>query len=353
MRKTIHFAKHLWIGLAAGLLGLGSSLFVTMPALAAENNHIDRFGFCVSHTVPVALAPGQPFNKKVYGTYCQPFKWARGQHQLDVLVHGTTYNSSYWDWPQNSALYSYTNKTLAAGRATFAYDRIGSGKSSIPVSTDVTMPNSAYVLHELVQGFRLLGYRQINTIGHSMGSGVVMREAATYNDANRVVLTGYLHAGRNPEVVAAVYQANLDPMFAGRGLDDGYLTSTPDGKSVFFSSSADPSVIAYDTAHKDIASGTFFNGYIVDRAVPAGTNLANQVKAPVLLIDGQQDKVFCFSPGGLDCTNQTGVEANEAPYYTAAKSFTVKTVADTGHDLTLHPSANDSFATINNWILTH
>src|SRR5262245_4018123 len=104
MRRIVNLVKHLWIGLAAGLLGLSGSLFAAAPAFAADNNHIVRSGFCVSHTVPVALAPGQPFNKKVYGTYCQPFKWAPGQHQLDVLVHGTTYNSSYWDWPQNSAL---------------------------------------------------------------------------------------------------------------------------------------------------------------------------------------------------------------------------------------------------------
>ncbi|HEX7963040.1 MAG TPA: alpha/beta fold hydrolase [Candidatus Saccharimonadales bacterium] len=345
--------KRLLIGLVTGLVGVSGGLLLATPVLAAESNHAPQAGFCISHTVPVALAPGQPFNKKVYGTYCQPFHWAKGQHQLDVLVHGTTYSSTYWDWPQDPALYSYVDKTLAAGRATFAYDRIGSGKSSIPVSTDVTMPSSAYVLHELIQGFRLLGYKQINSIGHSMGSGVVMREAATYNDPNRVVLTGYLHAGRNPAVVAAVYQANLDPLFAGRGLDNGYLTSTPGGKSVFYSSSADPAVVAYDEAHKDIASGTFFGDYIADRAVPAGANLANQVKAPVLLIAGQQDQVFCFSPGGLDCTNQAGVQANEAPYYTGAASFTLDTVPDTGHDLALHPSANSSFAMINGWIHSH
>lgn len=352
MTKTAQ-VKRLLIGLVTGFVGASSGLLLATPALAAESDHAPRAGFCISHTVPVSLAPGQPFDKRVYGTYCQPFHWAKGQHQLDVLVHGTTYNSTYWDWPQDPALYSYVDKTLAAGRATFAYDRIGSGKSSIPVSTDVTMPSSAYVLHELIQGFRLLGYKQINSIGHSMGSGVAMREAATYNDPNRVVLTGYLHAGRNPAVVAAVYQANLDPLFAGRGLDNGYLTSTPGGKSVFYSSSADPAVIAYDEAHKDIASGTFFGDYIADRAVPAGANLANQVKAPVLLIDGQQDKVFCFSPGGLDCTNQASVQANEAPYYTGAASLTLDTVPDTGHDLALHPSANSSFAMINSWIHSH
>jgi pimeloyl-ACP methyl ester carboxylesterase len=352
MSKTAHYVKRLWAGFTAVLIGLGSSFLVATPSLASGNKHITQFGFCIPHTVPVALAPGQPFNKKVYGTYCQPFHWAQGQHQLDVLVHGTTYNSSYWNWSQDPALYSYVNKTLAAGRATFAYDRIGSGQSSIPASTEVTMESSAYVLHEIVQGFRFLGYKQVNTIGHSMGSGVAMRESATYNDANRVVLTGYLHAGRNPEVVAAIQSVELDPLFAGKGLD-GYVTSTPNGKSVFYSSSADPAVIAYDQAHRDIASSIFFNDYIVDRAVPAGANLANKVKAPVLLIDGQQDKVFCFSPGGLDCTNQAGVEANEAPYYTAAASFTVITVPDTGHNLTLHPSANSSFAMINSWIQTH
>lgn len=366
----MHVKKRLFSGIAVGTsLGLTLLPMVATPMSASAMDTdvaATRPGHCLSFDLPVSSAPGQPYTWKIATTFCAPKHWAKGQHQVDVLTHGTTYSSSYWDWPQNPALYSYVDKTLAAGRATLNYDRPGVGKSrnldgSRPASTDLTIENNAYVLHEIIQDLHHVGFKQINSIGHSMGSGTAMREASTYNDVDRLVLTGYLHGGRNPIVVNAVYQANLDPMFAGQpGVDDGYLTSTPatattpSGKQqAFYSSSAEQSVIDYDDAHKDIASSTFFNGYIADRATPAAVNLSQGVKVPVLLIDGQEDAVFCFANGGRDCANPPSVVAAEAPYYTNAASFTLNIVPDTGHDIALHPSANVSFGDINTWLQTH
>jgi pimeloyl-ACP methyl ester carboxylesterase len=90
------------------------------------------------------------------------------------------------------------------------------------VSTDITMDADAVVLHEIVQVVRLIGYQQVNSVGHSYGSGIAMREASAYRDVNRLVLTGYLHAGRNPVVAAATYPAIQDPLFAGRRISDDY-----------------------------------------------------------------------------------------------------------------------------------
>ncbi|HSX17074.1 MAG TPA: alpha/beta hydrolase [Patescibacteria group bacterium] len=344
--------------IAVAALAAGLVLFSSAPVFAngspAPNNQPNLPGFCVPFNAPVALGSGQPFNQHIAGAYCQPFAWAKGSHQIDVLTEGATYNSSYWDWPQNPALYSYVQKTLKAGRATLTYDRMGTGKSSHPVSTDITMAADAYVLHEIIQVLHLVGYNNVNSIGHSYGSGIALHEAGTYNDTSRVVLTGYLHTPRNDVVAGATYPANQDPAFAGQGLDNGYLTTKPGTrKTSFYSTAASQQVIDYDEAHKDLVSGTGFGGYFADRAVPAGTNLTNQITAPVLLIDGQQDFVFCFNPAYLDCTDESAVLAHEAPYFTGTASLTAKTVPNTGHDLTLHPSANDSFATINSWIKTH
>src|SRR5687767_9490539 len=80
---------------------------------SAVRVHPSNKGWCASFNVPVAPAQGQPHNWKVAATYCQPFKWAKGQRQVDVLTHGATYTNTYWDWPQNPGLYSYVGKTLA------------------------------------------------------------------------------------------------------------------------------------------------------------------------------------------------------------------------------------------------
>jgi pimeloyl-ACP methyl ester carboxylesterase len=297
------------------------------------------------------LAQGQHFSQRITGTYCQPYSWAHGQHQVDVLTEGATYNSSYWDWPQNPALYSYVDKTLGAGRATLAYDRLGTGRSSHPVSTDVSMPADAFILHQLVQGLHLLGFKQVNSIGHSYGSGIAMHEAATFRDVSRVVLTGYLHAASNPIVTAGTYPANQDPAFAGQNLGSGYLTSKPGVRGTnFHSASSDPAVVAYDEAHKDLVSATGFGGFFGDRGVTAGSNLSNQITAPTLLVVGQQDFIFCFNPAALDCADEAGIQAHEAPYYTGASNFSASTIPSSGHDIALHPSANQSFQAINQWI---
>ncbi len=349
-----------------GLSIMTIAVLVTSSASAMGDAHTHQpalNGKCTSFKLPVAPAPGQPKSWKIAATYCQPKYGDNRNRQIDVLTHGATYKNTYWAWPQNPKLYSYVNKTLEAGRATFHYDRIGAGKSSRPVSTEVTMEKNAYVLHQIIKHVRHLGYKQVNSIGHSMGSATAMREAATYKDVDRLVLTGYLHpTGVNQIVKNTLYPANLDPMFKDQESlknDPGWLTSTPatatspSGKQIaYFSKFAEQKVVDYDDATKDLVSQTFFEGYLADRLTPAGSNIANQIEAPVLVIAGQLDFVFCFAPGGVDCSSDASVRANEAPYYTNAAKFTVITMPNTGHNLTLEPSANKSFYRINQWIKT-
>jgi pimeloyl-ACP methyl ester carboxylesterase len=340
------------IGLIMALLLGVAVVGVFGPSAAAKSN--ERQGRCIDVTLPVAASDGSSTIQKVHGTYCQPFRWAHGQHQVDVLTEGATYNASYWNWPVNPDLYAYVDKTLAQGRATFAYDRIGSGKSSHPVSTDITESTDAYVLHQLIELLHRIGYRTINSIGHSYGSGIALEEAATYQDISNLVLTGYLHRPSNPAVTAGNYPANQDPAFAGWGLDSGYLTTRPGARQTsFYSSEADPTVVAYDEAHKDLVSQKGLVDFITKRGITSGSNMSNRVTVPILLMTGMKDAIFCYDSATFDCTNTTAVIANEAPYYEHAASLQVEMIAGTGHDLALHPTANDSFAKINQWIQTH
>jgi len=306
-------------------------------------------------TLPVALAAGQPTDQTLSGTFCIPATWATGSHDVDVLVHGATYNRSYWDWPQDSPTYSYVSRTLEAGRATFAYDQLGSGQSSYPLSTTLTPEVEAYAMHQAVQWVRGQGYAQITAVGHSFGSITVIHEAATYNDVDRVVVTGLLHANGLNALVGTTefYPAALDPEFIGTITDPGYLTTVPNSRGSLFydSSTANPAVISYDEAHKDVVSATYFGLGLTEFEVPAGLNIAAGVTVPVLTISGQEDAITCGLT--LDCTNSAQVASNEAAYYTGAPSLTTDTVPDTGHDINLHPSAPSSFATINNWIQSH
>lgn len=334
-----------------GILALGGALGAAGAAHAADS----AYGTCRPVVLPVAPAAGQPASETLSGTYCEPIAWAGGPHSADVMTPGATYNRAYWDWPRNPALYSFVDKTLQAGRAAFFYDRIGTGSSSHPLSIAVTTQGDAYALHQAVQWLRTQGARQIDSIGHSYGSIIAITEAATYQDVDRLIVTGLLHmpSGGLANLSALLYLATLSPSFAGMNLDAGYLTTMPGSRGIFYSASADPSVIAYDNAHPDTVTATdIATALTVLEGVPP-LNIADRITAPVLLVSGQQDKFFCSVIGVVSCADQTAVQAYEAPYFASAKSLTVNMVADTGHDLPLHPSANVSFNLIDQWIHTH
>jgi pimeloyl-ACP methyl ester carboxylesterase len=271
------------------------------------------------------------------------------------MVHGATYNRNYWDFPYSQSIYSYVNPSLQAGRATFIYDRVGDGSSSRPSGLSVTVDVDAYILHQLI-GWLQPTYPQTTVVGHSLGSLISAQEAATYNDAERLVITGYLH-GKGlglglPQVIGSFYPAALDPQFAGL-LDPSYLTTVLGSRAsaFYYAPTADPAVIAYDEAHKDVLSTPELAAVPTALETPPPLNVTDNIKVPTLLMMGDHDALFC---GVLvDCTSVSSITANEKPYYKSVPSLTVKSVPGTGHDLTTHPSSHQSHAMMDSWIATH
>ena len=336
---------------------IGASLLIVLAAIvgmAAPAAASPSGGTCQDVALSVALAAGQAANKTVKGTLCTPEAWAEGAHQIDLLVHGSTYDQHYWDWPINPAIYSYVEDTLASGRATLAYDRLGSGQSTTPFSAQLTMAAEAFVMHQVVQYLRSAphSYAVVNAVGHSFGSMVSIHEAATYHDVDRLVLTGVLHT-LGPVFVtnpSSFYPAMVDAQFTGL-LDVGYLTTVPGSRGkIFYNNTADPAVVAYDEAHKDKASAVQFADGMATLQTPALLNISQGITAPVLLVVGDQDKLFC---GLLLTCTQPSILAYETPYYSNAASLDVSVVASTAHNVALHPTTPTSFATIDQWILTH
>jgi pimeloyl-ACP methyl ester carboxylesterase len=325
------------------LFALSASLVRPHPALAAAT--------CQQARLPVALGLGRPLDQVVAGTFCVPPSYGGRPPQVDVMVHGGTYNRAYWDFPTSYPAYSYLHRTLGEHRAAFAYDRLGAGASSRPLSLTVTASVEAYVLHQVVQWLRGQGgFGVVNVVGHSFGSVIAVAEAATYNDVNALVLTGYLHAqGPATFRVTDLYPAALDPRFAGQGYDLGYLTSRPGIRAaLFYYSTADPAVVLADEATKDVMSSALFSEGMTQLSTPAPANLSDRVTTPVLLVAGQHDLIYCGLL--LDCASTGTVRAHEAAYFASAASLDVYMVADAGHDVALHPSAQASFDVIDGWL---
>ena len=111
-----------------------------------------------------------------------------------------------------------------------------------------------------------------------LGSVLGLQEAGTWpGDPSRLVLTGLLHVMTSGQATSAddQYPADMDPRFAGRGYDPGYLTSLPGTRGSLYYYRASPAVIGYDEAHKDVVSATEFGTAVADFSAAPGANISN------------------------------------------------------------------------------
>jgi pimeloyl-ACP methyl ester carboxylesterase len=350
------------------------------PAVVAASVAPDNDRVCETSSVPVDLQPGitiapgsdlgLTFEKEsgrqhVFVKLCLP----KGQtpRGVQVLVHGITYDHRYWNIadpadPQ-AETYSWEAHAIRAGYATAAIDRLGSGRSSRPLSSFVDITSNSTALHNLIQalragdvaapGGRHVAFSDVALVGHSYGSFTSMIEASRFRDVNAVILTGFTHklnldAALN--VSAKSYPAVLDPQFAGTLLDPGYLTPRPGThRSLFYSpgTDVDPRIIERDEATK----GTYALKELDNHPLVLTTPL--KIDVPVLLVNGTLDGIFCSQSLlslGTDCSSDARVVAQESPWFPDAPSLTSILVPGLGHDLNAFRQARSAFLGANTWL---
>lgn len=331
---------------AALLCALALAAFLPSGAWASQGGLR-----CEAVSFPVTLSPGDATVYNVVGELC-----ARGSihHKtIQIALHGATYSHLYWDWPFQPAIYSYARYATTAGYAVLSIDRIGIGGSSHPPADAVTIESNAYVVHQIVQALRggslvvpsfgRIRAERVALVGHSLGSVISIAEAATYGDVDGVVLTGVSHTVTPAlgEVLATLYPANLDPHFAGRNIPDGYLTSQPGTRGVFYQAPFfDPQVLALDEQTKETVTTAELN-----TALPA-LGLSSEIHAPVLVVVGDYDGAFCAAP---TCT-ASGSLAAEPSFYPSDACAEAVAIPEAGHDLNLHFQAPLAYATILGWM---
>ncbi|MDQ3786739.1 MAG: alpha/beta hydrolase, partial [Actinomycetota bacterium] len=190
--------------------------------------------------------------QSMYGRLCVP----QGATTLQVLVPGGTYTGVYWDIGYRPEALSYRRAMNEAGIATVAVDRLGSGRSSRPLSALVTASTQADAVHAVVQTFRAR-FDKVVLVGHSIGSATATIEAATYRDVDGVVITGLTHHVNVPGAVpvfTTLIPAALDPKLTSYGLDLGYLTTTAGSRYGSFHTPGDtePGAVDFDETTKDV-----------------------------------------------------------------------------------------------------
>jgi pimeloyl-ACP methyl ester carboxylesterase len=330
-----------------------ASLTAAMPAEAAAIS-------CTDTDLPVT-GPGLPplvpgTSATVHGRLCLPAGEAPDTVQL--LVHGGTYNSAYWDLPYEPQRYSYQRDMAGHGYATFAVDQLGAGRSSHPLSLPLSVWAAAEAMHEVVGHLRAghaggVSFGKVVIAGHSVGSGVVAVEASTYHDVDGVILTGITHLPALPVLVLGaalgLQPVLLDSRLSALGSDPLYFTTKPGARAGLFyaEGDADPAVIAADEAVKDQVSVPGMGTVAVFGIVLPATK---GITVPVLQVVGEKDVLFCGLLALRDCSDAGVLHAQEAPYYADPSKLTTYVLPGAGHSVALHENAGDYRDATRSWL---
>jgi pimeloyl-ACP methyl ester carboxylesterase len=294
---------------------------------------------------------GQPWT--TVGWLTVPDRLLRSE--LQILLHGGTYDHRYWDWPIEPQTYSYVDWAAANGIATIAIDRIGCGASSKPPGREVSVLAQVEPLRKLLgearrgdMGFGSGPFDRVVLIAHSLGSFLAAAEASRYADVDAVVLTGTSaldqRLGRDGKVSASRFRAALDDpaMGAHDRPDRDYLTTLPKTRdaAMFYRPATDPAVIEIDEHLK----GTVTTAELDD--APDAAEETARIGVPTLVAFGQYDVVAVDPTRG----DRDGYDTVRRCSRQAPGHFDFEVVEQTGHCLNLHRSAPQTFELITKWL---
>ena len=301
--------------------------------------------------VPVWLSPGGRADYTVATWLARP---KDGKDVIFITVPGSTYGHTYWDFPYKPEIYSFVQTMSKAGYSSLNLDRMGSGESSKP-STDVTGEIQARVIHQLVDGLRSgsIGghpYRKIILVGHSLGSCVIIQEAATYGDADGLIITGLLHTQSFPgsgttglmNLSAAMQNSDTsdDPIF--KGIPTPSYTTRPGMRSAIFYNpeQADPEVVKIDEETKvttPVAENSAFRSVV----------RTDEIRAPILLVVGELDRLFS---GPSESLTLDKVRAGEKKYFQPSTDLDFFVLPLSGHDINLQYNAPLWYEAAKTWV---
>lgn len=321
---------------AAALLATGT-LLAPLPASAATTCQD------VSYPVRVGLTPLITSQETMAARLCVP----SGATTVQVLIPGGTYDRSYWDVGFDPATHSFTRAQNKAGIATLALDRLGTGKSSKPLSAIVTASTQASAVHQVVQTLKPR-FAKVIVAGHSIGSAMAMIEAGTWRDVDGVLVTGFTHKMNYITVVPVL--ANMIPA----GLDLGYLTTMPDTRYNAFHKPGPlvSGAISFDEATKDVFSATEAVDTILLNTVIIP--ISRNINVPVLIVVGN-DTHFCSSGlplMGSDCSSAAALKADEGQFFPAVPRLDTYVLNGYGHSINYAPNAPEYHTVVSSWSKT-
>jgi len=250
-----------------------------------------------------------------------------------------------YDW------HKYAN---SRGYATLALDRLGHGENpQYPDPLNVVQPQMhVEIMREIMTAARdkkspvnVLGrgFKKVVFVGHSYGSFLGVALAEQYPTvADALVLTGFSNYLDFDAVINAkwVSAATHDPT-RWAGVPQGYVVMGEAAERVvFYDGNYDHAMPAVDFQFED----TLTVGEI--GALSAILGPAPSYNGPVLVPTPVQDVFFCEEPLA-QCEYHLNATRSSFPN---ASDYDFFAPDNTGHDLTLHYTAQDTFRRVHEWL---
>lgn len=316
---------------------------VGLPGVASRVSvHHDGALLCGDYQISVTAGPSSHHALTVFGQLCAAGGFTVDRAELDLPDAG--YNHRLYSWP--ASRYDYARAT--DGRVTLSIDPLGTGASSHPDGTTLTVTTQAWIAHQLVTDLHtgILGdsYRQVIEVGSGLGAQIATAEAARWHDVAAVIVLDAGHTRTLPS--AQLTAAASDPRVRGQSwARHGYLMLSAGTRCTagYYPPGTPPGVCAEDEhlqGRQPIPVGV--------AAAPADLIwTAAKVTAPVLLVVDARDPDTCPQ---TPCTGRSPAVRQLAAALRGAARLDLWIQPDAGRVGLLHRTAPQLAGLINRWL---
>ncbi|CAG8364516.1 unnamed protein product [Penicillium salamii] len=288
----------------------------------------------------------------ISGRYCVPNDISDSDPTLQILTHGIGFDKTYWDISFKGFNYSYVDYALSRGYHTFAYDRLGIGKSSHgdpknEIQTALEVESLAQITRMIRNG-SVPGLRKkpskIVHVGHSFGSVQSYALTEKYPDiSDGIILTGFsLNSTFMPQFLAGSTFQQTKSVQPDQNYTAGYLSPATLANveyAFFYPGHFDPRILAFAFQSRQPVT-------VGELLTIGSTPMQSKFTGPVMIISGSNDFPFC----GGDCLATGGGEdsipAAAKMAFPSAKAFSAVVQPNTGHGLNFHYNATGGYKQI-------
>ncbi|KAI1775108.1 hypothetical protein F4818DRAFT_417862 [Hypoxylon cercidicola] len=351
---------------------------VPVPVVSTNNNYsmprvdsnIDAVQWALNFSVWNALTPDQrnqgllpikdTFN--ISARLCVPTTKNDKSDILQIAVQGNGWDKRYWDVEVKPEEHSYVDAVISKGYPILMFDRIGTGKSSIPnpyyvvqAGTDVEV--LAQITAMVRNGTLLssatfdpatdpvtvpeLNPKQIVHVGHSFGALLIAGLLTQHgNLSDGALLTGFLPSTHQTDNPVATFEHDFapvhDPARFGQ-FPSGYIVLTSENtlQKVYFTKDVlDPEVLTWTEKVKQPEAVALYAS-----SAQAFANPGPAFGGPVQLFVGDSDFVNCNG----HCEGTYSLEDIKNQMFPGAINVTVVLQPNTGHALTISKNATAGF----------